>query len=246
MKINCRQIMARFFYPFNVFVVFLVCVTILFSFSKSFAPTKMSDAELSDIEGQAMFSINYYSASASIPFGSSAYTYWTGSESVVRLLLGLDAELDGHFTSFKMGYYNSGWDQDTTNYFWGTSNRATPLKWTGVFIDFGFDNYANTAARQLNYIELGTMSASGQVTGTICTINGLVYGGTGSNQGVMMRATAAGNRVINFNNEVMSFVFAAKYRYATPAGGAGAGGTEFLQGIFIKIPYYNTDTAVRP
>ncbi|MBN1363423.1 MAG: hypothetical protein JW976_01325 [Syntrophaceae bacterium] len=238
--------MARFFYPFNVVVVLLVCVTILFSFSKSYAPTKMSDAELSDIEGQAIFSINYYSASSAVPFGSdfsgTAYNFWTGSQSVVRLMLGIDAELNGHFQSFKMGYYNGGWDQDTTNYFWGTTNRATPLKWTGVFVDFGFDNYSNSGTRQLNYIELGTISASGHIEGTICTINGLVYGGTGTNEGVMLRQTAAGFRSINFNNEVMSFVFAAKYRYQTPSGGGGVGGTNNLQGIFIKIPYYNADS----
>jgi hypothetical protein len=259
MKINCIQKIARLFSPRNMFVIFLAAAILLFSSSQSFAPTKMSDAELSDVEGQAMFSIDYYASTAnaegpSIPYGSSSYR--TGSTYVVRLWLGSDTDLAAHMGSFKMGYYDApnsqgdidtpgwaegtGWDQNTTNYTWGNvSNAAVSnpgLIWTGVFINFGFDNYTNNATRVLNYIELGTMSASGQVSGTINTINGLTAGGTGTNDGVMLRQTASGNRIINFNNEVMSFVFASKYSY-TSGGGTHTG----LNGIFIKIPSYHAE-----
>jgi len=59
-------------------------------------------------------------------------------------------------------------------YFWGGLDHTTsPLKWQGLFVDFGFDNISNNATRTLNYIEIGTMSASGMVRGTINTINGM-------------------------------------------------------------------------
>jgi hypothetical protein len=235
MKINCKQIIARLFSPFNMIVVLLAVVIFLFSSSKSYAPSRMSDAELSDIEGQAIFSVNWYSGSSNIPFGPHSYT--TGSADVVRLWLGIDAEMNAHMGSFKMGYYGGGWDQDTTNYFWGTTNTLTPLRWSGVFVDFGFDNYTSTASRILNYIEIGTMSASGEVAGSINTINGLVQSGTGTNSGVMLRQTASQRRLIYFNNEVMSFVFCTKYNYSA-AGGATAN----LSGIFIKIPEYDSET----
>ena len=245
MKINCNQIIARLFSPLNMIVVLLAVVIFLFSSSKSFAPSKMSDVELSDIEGQAMFSVEWYSASANIPFGTRSYG--TGSQDVVRLLLGVDAEMNAHMGSFKLGYYTAanmgqpgwasgmGWDQDTTNYFWGTTDTLTPLRWTGLFVDFGFDNYTSTANRVLNYIEIGTFSASGQVAGSINTLSGMVQGGTGTNNGVMIRQTASGRRLIYFNNVVMSFVFSTKYNY-TSTGGSTTG----LSGIFIKIPMYNS------
>ena len=235
MKINCKQIIARLFSPLNMIVVLLAVVIFLFSSSKSFAPSKMSDAELSDIEGQAMFSVQWYSAGANIPFGPHSYP--TGSADVVRLLLGIDAEMNAHMGSFKLGYYG-GWDQDTTNYFWGTTTTVTPLRWTGVFVDFGFDNYTNasSANRQLNYIEIGTFSASGEVTGSINTITGMIRGGTGSNNGVMIRQTASGRRLIYFDNVVMSFVFCTKYSYTSVGGN-----TNNLSGIFIKIPEYHSE-----
>ena len=253
MKINCKQTITKLFSSFNMLVVLLAGVMILFSSSTSFAPTKMSDADLSDVEAQALISITHYTGGSNIPFGTMSYA--TGSEDTIRLMLGLDAELSGHVRSFKAGYYYgqvtpsllgatqfaNGWDEDMTNWFFGTSDRATTLKWTGVFIDFGFDSFTSNSSRVLNYVELGTLSASGQITESINTINGLLAGGTGGNNGVFLRQTAAGTRIVNFNNDVMSFVFATKYSY-TAVGGATTG----LSGIFIKIPSYNANSLSNP
>lgn len=259
MKMNCKQTMAKFFSPVIAFAVLLAGVITLFSFSTSFAPTKLSDAELSDVEGQALFNVTHYTGSSAIPFGSQSYS--TQSQDVVRLELGLDAFQIAHMKSFKLGYYDppntqgnpaintepwaedTGWDNDTTNYFWGTTDRTTPLQWTGVFIDFGFDNYSSNSTRVLNYVEIGTMSCSGKVTGTINTVTALIQGGTGANSGVMLRQTAAGQRIITYENELLSFVFATKYRYVTPATTARGD----LTGIFIKMPFYhNTDDETHP
>lgn len=253
MKINCKQTITKLFSSFNMLVILLAGVMILFSSSISFAPTKMSDADLSDVEAQALISIQQYTGGVNIPFGTMSYA--TGSNDTIRLMLGLDAELTGHVRSFKAGYYygeqgpdlwgvrqwETGWDVDMTNWFFGATNRATPLKWTGVFIDFGFDNYTNNSTRVLNYVELGTMSASGQITESINTITGLTAGGTGSNQGVLLRQTAGGTRIVNFNNDVMSFVFATKYSYSNSQGA-----TTGLSGIFVKIPSYNLNDLTRP
>jgi hypothetical protein len=252
MKINCKQTIAKLFSPFNMFVVLLAGVMIiLLSFSTSFAPTKMSDKELSAVEGQALFSITQFT-NATFPSGkSAAYGYETGSSNIVRLRLGIIADMNLHMRSFKLGYYDqgsqTGWDQDHTNWYFGTRDRSQTLKWSGVFIDFGFDNMTSVSTRTLNYIEIGTMSASGQVTQTLNTINGLISSvGTGQNSGVMLRQTAAGSRIVNFNNEVMSFVFASKYRYAAPQGNwTDSYGTD-LSGIFIKIPFYSNADCTRP
>jgi hypothetical protein len=249
MKINCKQTIAKLFSSFNMLVVFLAGVMILLSSSTSFAPTKMSDAELSDVEAQALISIQQFSGSSAIPFGTISYQ--TGSEDTIRLMLGLNMELAGHIRSFKAGYYygnagnvgwETGWDVDMTNWFFGTSDRVTPLTWTGVYIDFGFDNYTSNTTRRLNYVELGTLTASGQITESINTINGLVTGGTGQNQGVLLRQTASGRRIVNFNNAVMAFVFATKYNYSSYAGGSTSG----LSGIFVKIPSYDTNDISNP
>lgn len=265
MRINYKQILAKFFSHIIVFVFLVAGMITLFSSSTSYAPTKLSDAELSDVEGQSLFNVTHYSGSASIPFGSRSYS--TQSEDVVRLNLGLEARLNGHMKSFKLGYYdppdsnggidtltwaqNTGWDQDTTNYFWGNTNYSSatnqPLRWDGVFIDFGFDNYANNATRVLNYVEIGTMSSSGIVTGTINTVNGLFAGGTGANSGLLLRQTAAGQRIITYENEVLSFVFATKYRYVSSSAGGTFGTFNNLKGIFIKMPDYdNTADEVHP
>jgi hypothetical protein len=248
MKVSCKQTIAKFFPPLIVILFLLAGAITLFTSSTSYAPTKLSDTELSDVEGQALFDVTHYSGSASIPFGSRSYS--TQSEDVIRLNLGLEARLNGHMRSFKMGYYygnvqstlNTGWDQDTTNYFWGTTDRASPLRWNGVFIDFGFDNYSNNSTRVLNYVEIGTMSSSGFVTGTINTVTGLINGGTGSNNGLMLRQTAAGQRIIRYENEVLSFVFATKYQYVNPGGSTHSN----LKGIFIKMPDYSNDDLSRP
>lgn len=243
MKINCKQTIAKLFSWYGTLVVLLTSAIVLFSFSTSFAPTKMSDAELSDVEAQSLLSIINYTNSAAVDFRGNSY--WTGSQDVIRIKLGIDLNINAHMQSLKMGYWNNGdgygWDQDTSNFFWGTTDRTTPLAFKGLYIDFGFDNLTNSATRKLNYIELGTMTASGQVTGSLNTTTSMILNGTGQNQGVLMRQTASGRRIITFPNTLQAFIFATKYNYSSD-GRSTAG----LEGIFQKLPQYDSDNVNEP
>jgi hypothetical protein len=201
------------------------------SSSVSFAPTKlMSDPELSDTDAQAFFNITQFSAN--------------GSTNVVHIDLGVQLQLNAHIDSLKMGYYsnqegNTGWDYDFTNFTWGSTDYSTDsLKWNGVFLEFGFDNIATDSTRKLNYIDFGTLSASGPITATLNKVNVMVLnnGATGQNNGIAYRQTAAGTRTIRFNNTVMSFLFASKYNY-TSLGTVNT--INNLNGIFQKIPSYS-------
>lgn len=266
MKIDFKQTIVRLLFSEKIFLVLLACgIFVLLFSSVSFAPTKMTDSDLEKVKGQALFSIesfgseefwsspqttteSTYTSSSLTKTTSFAWTntYNTGSANVIRIKLGIYDERNSYIRSFKLGYHYGmsadtnqwGWDLDVTNYFWGSPDHAnSPLKWNGIFIDLGFDNLADNATRTLNYIELGTMSASGQVSGSFNTVNGMaLVAGTGQNSGVMLRQTGSGYRKIHFNNDVLSFVFAAKYHYEDEQG-AGSN----LSGIFNKMPSYNTD-----
>jgi hypothetical protein len=225
---NCKQTM-KFTFSNKSFLILLVAVVFFFmSSSVSFAPTKnmMSDSELSDIQGQALFNITQYDS-----------TYGTGSNNVIRIDLGIDLELLAHMDSMKLGYYNNGtntgWDEDITNFFWGSVDRTVPLKWNGIFLELGFDNIGSNTTRTLNYIDLGTTNATGQITGTMNTINGLMADPGAPNSGILHRQTVGAAKTITFSNEPMSFVFATKYSYTN-----GVNSENNLNGIFIKIPNY--------
>lgn len=281
MKIDLKQTKVRPLFFKIFFAFFAVALFFFLTSSVGYAPTRMSDSELSEIEGQAFFKIEHFGTGVDFwttpTVISSSYnatyiryddypvfaTYHTGSQNVIRISMAIDVEAHAHIDSQKMGYHpgqeggvagdTNGWDQDHT-YFWvgdrptsgyGTNGEGNgPLILQGLYIDLGYDNVANATSRVLNYIEIGSQHVTGNVTQTIGTINGLVMGagGTGQNDGVMLRQTASGTRVVNFNNEVMAFVFAAKYRYEDHQSDATN-----VSGIFLKIPSYDTsDDLLRP
>ncbi|PKN52947.1 MAG: hypothetical protein CVU55_06930 [Deltaproteobacteria bacterium HGW-Deltaproteobacteria-13] len=250
MKINFKQTIVKLLPPNKIFSVLLTAAIFFFMLSSvSFAPTKpakklMSDAELSNIEGQSLFTITQY--------GSS---YGTGSANVIRMDLGIDMEIMAHADSLKMGYYtnqavgfasggDTGWDNDLTKVtLGGITHTTTPLKLSGLFLELGFgDNgttstYVTSNTRKLNYIDVGSRNVNGQLSASLNTVTGLFMDvGTGQNSGVLLRQTASGTRTIHFTNELLSVVFASKYRYAT-----GGGSMDDLRGIFQKIPNYNTN-----
>jgi len=254
MKIDCKQTRTRsLFFQKSVLSLLVGILTVLFTSSSCFAPTRLSDKELSDIDSQAIFAIEYYTGTGTaIPFGTS-YAYNTGSQTVLRLRLGLDLEMNAFMRSFKFGYYTyprtgdwntTGWDQDVSPYYFGTRDRTTPLVWRDLYIDFGFDNFTSAASKTLNYIEVGTPSATGQVTGSLIEVNALQLTGTGTNSGVMIRGTAGGSRQISFSGGNMAFIFATKYRYVSRQHTGSP--TSNLSGIFVKIPDYNTNQVTRP
>ena len=220
--------------------------------SSSFAPTKiiddtgfaktkainfaekqmMSDEELSNTNAQAFFSLTQ---------NSNQY----GSQNVITLNLGARVDVLAHLDSFKIGYWNNGgwgWDYNATNFYFGGSNQdssasAVPLVLKGLFLQVGFDNISSPTQRKLNYIDFGTMSASGPATGSFRMLNALASNaGTGQNNGVIIRSTAAGRQAITFADEPVSFLFAAKYSYTDNGGNT----TNNLRGFFQKIPNQTT------
>lgn len=250
MKMNLKQTRVRPLF-FKIFcALFAVTLFVAFSSSTGYAPTQMSDSELSEIEGQAFFKIEHFPASSEFwdvvnPSGAPVgRKYNTGSQNVIRISMGIDVEAHAFIESQKMGYYNGGWDQDHTN-FWVGDRSSTgdggPLRLNGLYIDLGYDNIGNAANRTLNYVEIGSMRVTGNVTQTINSINGLIAAGTGANNGVMLRQTASGTRVVNFNNEIMSFVFASKYNYESNANSTNT----VVSGIFLKIPSYHSGSELQ-
>lgn len=252
MKINCKQTIVKLLPPNKIFSVLLTAAIFFFILSSvSFAPTKpekklMSDSELSSIEGQSLFTISEY--------GSS---YGTGSANVIHMDLGIDMEIMAHVDSMKMGYYtnqavggggggDTGWDNDLTSVtLGGITHTTTPLKLSGLFLELGFGDNGTTstyissnATRKLNYIDVGSHNVNGQLSASLNTVTGLFTDyGTGQNAGVLLRQTASGTRTLHFTNELLSVVFASKYRYVNSSGGV----TDNLRGIFQKIPNYNTN-----
>jgi hypothetical protein len=234
MKINGKQTIIKSLFLNKIFLVLFAAAVVMFIWlSTSFAPTKaakklMTDSELSNVEGQALF--NIYELSNV-----------NGSANAIHIDLGIDVEILGYMTSSKMGYWNNGsnngWDLDTTDSYYGAEDHSTsPLILHGVFMEFGFDNLTDTAARNLNYIEFGTYHATGMVRGVIGTQTGLFSNsGTGQNSGVLLRQTANFHQVVHFSNEPLSFVYAARYRYDT------YGYNSDLKGIFQKLPNHNTN-----
>lgn len=248
MKINCKQTIVKLLPPNKILLVLLTGAVFFFMMSSvSFAPVKptnkMSDAELSEIEGQTFFTISQY--------GSS---YGTGSSSVLRLNLGIDMEIYAHQDTMRLGYYtnqnlggfpsggNTGWDNDLTNVTMGASN-TDPLILKGLFLELGFDSIGNADTRALNYIDVGSANVTGRLAASLDTVTGLFRdAGTGQNSGVLLRQTASGQRTIYFRNELLSMVFASKYRYQNIDGSS----MDNLRGIFQKIPQYDTDHKNNP
>jgi hypothetical protein len=248
-------------------------------------PSKMSESELADIDAQAFFKIEHFASSdqfwstptvvESSTNGSlgqdtyPVYTFYnTGSQNVIRISLDMEVQAHGFVESQRQGYRYGwqgagsgdewGWDIDFPN-FWAGDRSSTgtgrPIVLNGIILDVGFDNIGNNATRTLNYIEVGSLHVTGNVTQTIEKVNGLfAQGGTGTNNGVALRQTASGTRVLNFNNDVFTFVFANKYAYKTYDGaqpvdlsGSDDIAPGHVRGTFVKIPnYHTTDNLHRP
>lgn len=236
MIINCKQTKTKLFFLNKIFLVLLTAMVFFFiSSSVSFAPTKpakkvMSDSELSNIDGQTLFSITQFSGN--------------GSSNVIQINLGIDVNIFSYQSNNKMGYWNNGsstgWDLDTQNFYYGSTDGSTsPLILNGVYIEFGFDNITSSGGRTLNYIEFGSKHVYGNVSGTMSTVNGLFNNqGTGQNSGILARQTAAGYQVLHFNNDLMGFIFASKYVYTDPEGDVST-----VKGIFNLIPNHNTSVS---
>jgi hypothetical protein len=254
MKMNSKPTRIKLLLLSRGLFVLLTALILLFvSSSTSFAPTKiiddskfdktksinfvekkiMSDDELSATNAQAFFSI-----------AQTSNQY--GSQNVITVNLGVRVDVLAHIDSFKIGYWDNGgngWDYDITNFYFGGSNQytsasAVPLVLKGLFLQVGFDNISSSTDRRLNYIDFGTMSASGSITGSLNQLNAmLTTASTGQNNGVMIRQTLGARQTITFTNDRMSFLFASKYNYTDENGHT----TTNLRGFFQKIPDTTVD-----
>ena len=217
-------------------------------------PTVISQ---SDIPGTTHYTGGWWSADTG---NYNVYQrYNTGSENVIRISLDMEVQAHGFIEAQRHGYRYGwqgdsdllgnetgqnqwGWDVDFPNMWLGdrsSDGTGAPLRLDGIIIDLGFDNFANATTRKLNYIELGSQHTTGNVTQTLDRINGLTMdGGTGTNNGVLLRQTASGTRVAQFNNEVFTFIFSTKYHWVSHNG---TNYRDPLTGFFIKLDSYHTD-----
>ena len=215
-------------------------------------PTVISQ---SDIPGTTHYTGGWWSADTA---DYNVYQHYnTGSTNVIRISLDMDVAATGFIEGQRHGYRHGwqggtvdvmqwGWDQDHENFMIGNINATgddSLITASGVYLDLGFDNLANADTRKLNYIELGSMNVNGNVTHTMKRISALLMdSGTGQNDGVLLRQTGSGTRVVTFKNELFSYIFASKYHYEDHEGD----GTD-VTGFFFKQPSYDTvDDCMRP
>jgi len=92
---------------------------------------------------------------------------------LARVYLNIDSKSFVEVDSLKMGYYNSGWDQDWTNVSFGTSAEADGLLvCRGLFIEARFANISDPAVRTLESIMIGTPSMTGPIRATFNSFSG--------------------------------------------------------------------------
>jgi hypothetical protein len=246
MKMNGKstRINKLFLLGRGLLALLTAVVFFFMSSSVSFAPTKMDDSKLAKtksinfVEKKSMSDAELSETNAQAFFELVTTSNQYGSQNVITLNLGARVDIVAHLDSFKIGYYNSNWDYDVTNYYWGGSDQytnanAVPLVFNGVFLQVGFDNITNPATRKLNYIDFGTMNANGPVTGSFNMLNAMMStASTGQNNGILLRQTLAGRMTITFKNEPLTFLFSTKYNYTDDNGHT----TNNLAGFFQKIP----------
>ena len=231
----------------GLFVLLTALILLFVSSSTSFAPMKIDDSKfektksINFVEKKIMSDDELSATNAQAFFNIAQTSNEYGSQNVITLNLGARVDVIAHIDSFKIGYWDNGgngWDYDVTNFYFGGSNQytsasAVPLVLKGLFLQVGFDNISNSTTRKLNYIDFGTMSASGSVTGSFNMLNAmLTTASTGQNNGVMIRQTLAKRQTITFADDRLSFLFASKYNYTDENGHTTTG----LKGFFQKIP----------
>ena len=127
---------------------------------------ELSDGELSSVHGA----------------GFSTFTLSTdtnGNSLVALNFSGVTLSTWTEIQSMKMGYYLKGttaWDNDWTTVSLGTS--ATDLVAQGLYIKAGFSgDMTNPATRQLEYVQIGTTSLTGDVSANFNSFSGTLDNG---------------------------------------------------------------------
>jgi len=128
---------------------------------------ELSDGELSSVTANG--------------FSSFTLSTDTNGNSLVSLnFSGVTLSTWTEIQSMKMGYYNNGtttaWDNDWTNVSLGT--QSTDLVAQGLYIKAGFSgDITNPATRQLEYVQIGTTSLTGDVSANFNSFSGTLDNG---------------------------------------------------------------------
>jgi len=123
---------------------------------------QMSDNELSDVTAAGFSSFTWDN---SIPDISVATAY-----------LNIQTSTFTEIQSLKMGYHNSGWDEDWTNVSLGSSTQDLVCK--GFTIQASFSNLTDPATRTLNSLTVGTPSMTGPISAYFNSFTGHIGNGT--------------------------------------------------------------------
>jgi hypothetical protein len=122
---------------------------------------ELSDGELSSVHGAGFSTFTLDGNTVTFNFSGVTLSTWT------------------EIQSMKMGYYlkdTTAWDNDWTTVSLGTS--ATDLKAAGLYIKAGFSgDITNPAARQLEYVQIGTTSLTGPVSANFNSFSGTLDNG---------------------------------------------------------------------
>jgi len=89
---------------------------------------------------------------------------------LARVYLNVDSRSFVEVDSIKMGYYNSGWDQDWTNVSFGAAGDL--LECRGLFIEAQFADITDPVNRRLESLKVGTPSMTGPISATFNSFSG--------------------------------------------------------------------------
>jgi hypothetical protein len=122
---------------------------------------ELSDGELSSVHASGFSTFTLDGNTVNINFTGVTLSTWT------------------EIQSMKMGYYLKGttaWDNDWTTVSLGSS--ATDLVAKGLYIKVGFSgDITNPATRQLEYVQIGTTSLTGDVSANFNSFSGTLDNG---------------------------------------------------------------------
>jgi hypothetical protein len=114
---------------------------------------QMNDSELSDVTAAGFSSFEW-------------------EDSVAKAYFNIQTSTFTEIQSLKMGFYNSGWDEDWTNVSLGSASEDLLIK--GVFIEASFSNLTDPENRSLDSLRIGTPSLTGPITANFNSFSGCI------------------------------------------------------------------------
>lgn len=147
----------------------------------------VSDEELSEITGEGFSSFELINVNNNIDLARIDFNITTSTYTQID--------------SLKMGYYDNGsglgWDQDWTDVSLGSPTEDLVCK--GIYFEARFMNIADSAARRLEYVKIGSPDMTGPITATFNSFSGTIENPT---DGVLVDGTRLnlGTRTVYSNH----------------------------------------------